>query len=361
MSIINEELNLMAANVLSYYVKMSLLQNRSYIENNEKGAISATEALDRLENVKSRAEMYGYPVEISVEYRELCKTCEGSIHFTDAEIDEIAGAVKKSVEVCGLEHNKNYWDVIAFAVRSLSRVAEYESFTSESRILNDSDCRLARKWKDCLQLVAMPIFYKPFACVIQCGNPYSVLRIANDENRTLYDLSNSLEVRTNELSEEMLLNASFQRLPNRLGDAEVAIDVAVNWWACALTDATYALRYYSSPSFMSASLALAISRYQTMPTDKEIEVFKECLAEEIRAGITVNGHYSISTNTELDPVLDLAIQKAGIGVLNFDWETTMDISPDQVCVSLGRNGCSRQVLFDANKAVKKETIQKKKV
>lgn len=361
MSIINEKINLMSASALSYFVKGCLLQNRAYIENNGEAVISATEALNRLEELKSCSDVYESLIENSIGYRKLCNACRGAIDFTDAEIDEIAYIVRKSVEIQGLEYGKNYWDVISFAVRTLDKVSKYAPFNLSNQKFTDLDYELASKWKGCLQLVAMPIFYKPFACVIQCGNPYSALRIANDENKTLYDLSNSLEVRTNELSLENIFDENYQRLAEAKDDAETAIEVAVNWWTCALTDVTYALRYYSSPSFMSSVLALARSRYQSMPTDKEIEVFKEYLAEEIRAGLATNGHYSISTSSQLDPVLDFAIKRAGFVTHNFSWETTMDISPEQVSVVLGENGHRKQILFDSSKDIKRDAIQKIKV
>ncbi len=355
MNINANDLNLEFSKVLAEFVKFCLLQNRAYIKNSSRELISVDEVLKRLNTLKKEEEMSGTVGFDCYSYGRLSKECAGAIDFSDSEINEISNLVGKSVAVCGLERSKSYWDVITFAIASLDRIVNYPVVSSS---LTYDDYDKAIKWGECLRLEQLPLYYKPFACIISCGYPDYKLRIASDDNKTLYEASSTLGVVVNELADASALEEANSRSIEASCDA---ITTAVDWWAKAFTDPTFALRYCSSPSFISSVLALAASRYTDAPSEESIEVFKDYLGEEIRSAIEKYGCYniSVSSNYELDPALSSAIQKSRVGDVNFSWQASMDISPEEVSVTLGNNKDRKKVLYDA-KNVKSDAAQKVK-
>lgn len=353
-----KELNFIAAKAISNYVKLCLLQNKVYMENKGTERISTKEVMSELENIKAQSDLYGYfPND---DYRKLRTKCAGSIDFTDDEIDEIASIVERAINVCGIERGKTYLDVITFAARSLERLEKYRPSIMEGAVLTADDYQLARKWKNCLILEQTSLYYKPFACIISSGYPTTALKITNDENKVVFDLDNSSDIRVNELTKDIFLSDMFSSSFEKTEDK--AVDAAVNWWVQALSNPLFALRYYSSPSFMSVALTIAMNMHTAPPTEEEMLKFREYLTDEISTGLRENGTHSIhiSANYEMDPTLNTAMQKAHIYDTNFSWETQMDISPEQVSIALGGNSNGRVVLYDAKEDTKSNAIQKVK-
>lgn len=349
-----DELNLTVASKVADFVKGRLLQNKVHLDNSGEG-ISTEEVLQQL-SVLRKDSSYGYPIEYTKQYSELAKSCAGSINFTYEEIDEIAELIEKSVLTCGVGTNVTYWDALTFASRRLEKFASSKVERFGANAKDDEDYKKAVAYKYCLQLDQMPLYYKPFACIIACGYPYSVIRIANDSNKTIYDVSNRGEVRVDNLLEDMFLDDVSVVMENDDEKGEEAISVAVDWWAQAITDPTFVLRYDPHASYLSSVLALASNMRKVAPDESSMDAFKECLSDEIRSALVHDGHYKMKVNYSLDPALNNALAKAKLRAVDYTWDTCMEISPLEVSVSFGRG--DKQVIFDGKKNEDTKGFQK---
>ena len=349
-----EGLNLLIANKLGEFVRGRLLQNKAHLDNSGD-FVSVDEAYTTLSLLRSK-NVTDYPIEYTSEYRTLADRCTGRINFTEEEIDEIAELVEKSVSLFGLGHNVTYWDVLSFVNKRLDRLASERVNKLGANAYMDEDYSKAMKYKSCLQLEKTPLYYKPFACIVACGYPYSALRIANDNNETIYDISNNGEVRVDDLLSDMFLEEGFSNRPNDSEDSQEAISVAVDWWAKAITDPTFVIRYDRNASYLSSMLALINVKNKKAPEEKVIEAFKGYLAEEIRSGLEQDGHFSISVNYALDPALNNACTRANLFDNDYTWDTTMEISPSEVTISFGRS--EKQVIYSGKNKDGEKSYQK---
>lgn len=354
MSMNMEDLNLLIAKRLGEFVKGRLLQNKVHLDNSGD-FVSTDEAYTSLSLLRNK-NVTDYPVEYTSEYRVLADRCTGRINFTEEEIDEIAELVEKSVSLFGLGHNVTYWDVLSFVNKRLDRLASERVNKLGANAYMDEDYSKAMKYKSCLQLEKTPLYYKPFACIIACGYPYSALRIANDNNETIYDISNNGEVRVDNLLSDMFLDEGFSNKTNAIENSEEAISAAVDWWAKAITDPTFVIRYDRNASYLSSMLALISIKNKRAPEEKVVEAFKECLSEEIRSGLEKDGHFSISVNYGLDPALNNACARANLFGDDYTWDTTMEINPSEVSVSFGRS--EKQVIYSGKSKDSEKSYQK---
>lgn len=344
-----ENINMLVAEKLGEFVKGRLLQNKVHLDNSGEG-ISTSEVVSYLDELRS-ANSYEYAIESTSSYREFVKKCSGSINFTYDEIEEIAGLIKESIRLDGIGANSTYWDILSFAIKRMDKVMEHSH-------KEDTTHKKAMRYKECLQLDRMPLYYKPFACVIACGYPHAMVRIDNFDGKTIYKVSRTGEVLTDDLLEDMFLDDGGINVPTAKDCNEEAVRVAVDWWAKAMTDPTFVLRFDPNASYLSSVLAMMASMRKAAPDEASMEVFKECLADEIRSGLENNGHYSISVNYHLDPVLDAALRKSRLGDVDYTWNTNMDISSDEVSIALGRG--EKQVIYEGKKDTKVTGIQKVK-
>lgn len=345
-----ENINMLIAEKLGEFVMGRLFQNKAHLDNNGDG-ITTSEVVARLEEIRS-IDDYEYTIENTSSYRELMKRCAGSVNFSSDEIVEIGKLVKEAVRLDGIDTNNTYWDVLSFAAKRMDKIMEHNSKDSEIY-------EKALKYKECLNLNRVPLYYKPFACVIACGYPHVMLRIDTFDSKTIYKVSRNGEVLVDEIFSDMFLDDTGICMDDGKTCNEEAIDVAVDWWAKAIIDPTFVLRYDPNASYLSSVLAMVASLHKTAPDAAAMESFKECLADEIRSGLENNGSYTISVNCRLDPVLDMALQKSHLGDVDYSWDTSMNISSNEVSIALGRG--EKQVIFDGNADTKATGVQKIKV
>lgn len=340
-------INILMAEKLGEFVKGRLLQNKAHLDNSGDG-ITMSEISSRLEEIRL-ANSFEYAVENTSSYRTLMKRCAGSVNFSFAEINEISDLIKESIRLDGVDANNTYWDVLSFAAKRMDKIMEHNGKDSEIYAK-------AMKYKECLNLNRVPLYYKPFACVIACGYPHAMLRIDTFDCKTIYKMSRNGEVLVDEVFADMFLDDTGICMDEAKESSEEAIDVAVDWWAKAITDPTFVLRYDPNASYLSSVLAMVASLRRTAPDEAAMESFKECLAEEIRSGLENNGSYTISVNYHLDPVLDMALQRSRLGDVDYNWDTSMNISSSEVSITLGRG--EKQVIFDGNADTKVTGVQK---
>ena len=345
-----ENINMLIAEKLGEFVMGRLFQNKAHLDNNGDG-ITTSEIVARLEEIRS-IDNYEYAIENTSSYRELTKRCAGSVNFSSDEIVEIGKLVKESIRHGGIDTNNTYWDVLSFAAKRMDKIMEHNSKDSEIY-------EKALKYKECLNLNRVPLYYKPFACAIACGYPHAKLRIDNFDGKTIFKMSRTNEVLVDEIFDDMFLDDTGICMSESKECSEEAIDVAVDWWAKAMTDPTFVLRYDPNASYLSSVLAMVASMHKTAPDESAMETFKTCLAEEIRSALENNDSYTISVNYRLDPILDMALQKSHLGDVDYSWNTSMNISSNEVSVALGRG--EKQVIFDGQADTKVTGVQKIKV
>ena len=345
-----ENINILMAEKLGEFVKGRLLQNKVHLDNSGDG-ITTDEISSQLDEIRS-AENFEYSIENTSKYRELMKRCAGSVNFSYDEICEISDFVKESIKLDGIDANNTYWDVLSFAIRRMDKIMEYSRKDSEIYAK-------ASKYKECLTLNRVPLYYKPFACAIASGYPHVMLRIDTVDCKTIYKVSRNGEVLVDEVFSDMFLDDTGICMDDTKECSEEAIDVAVDWWAKAITDPTFVLRYDPNASYLSSVLAMVASLRKTAPDEAAMEAFKECLAEEIRSGLKNNGNYIINVNYRLDPVLDMALQRSRLGEVDYSWDTSMNISANEVSIAMGRG--KKQVIFDGGADTKATGVQKIKV
>lgn len=351
--------NLDIASKLAQFIKARLLYNQTFMNDNGTDTISVSEVFDELDNIKDSVIDYNYPIAYTMRYQELHDRCSGSISFTEKEIDEITDVVRHAIIVCGLPQNVFYFDIMAFTTERLEKLMNYKRQLLGSNAENDFEYREAQKWVRCLQLDQTRMYYKPFSAMICCGYPKCALMITTDDDK-IYEIDDNLEVNVDKI-DEMLGVFSIGISQNALieEDVEQAIDVATNWWTKALTDPLFAIRYDTSASFISSVLALSYNMFGEQVTDKEIEVFKENLKDHIRSDIQSDGYCTIKVNFDLDPRLKLAMDKAQIYGVDYSLGTVMDIRPQEVTLTIGRNEANKQVLYCSRKKAIQKTLGQK--
>lgn len=345
-----DNINILMAERLGEFVKGRLLQNKTHLDNNGDG-ITTSEISSCLDEIRSSGS-FEYALESTSRYRELTKRCAGSVNFSYDEIEEISNFVKESVKLSGIDANNTYWDVLSFAAKRMDKIMDFCSKGSKTY-------EKAMKYKEYLNLNRVPLYYKPFACAIACGYPHAKLRIDNFDGKTIFKMSRTNEVLVDEIFDDMFLDDTGICMSESKECSEEAIDVAVDWWAKAMTDPTFVLRYDPNASYLSSVLAMIASMHKTAPDEAEMETFKTCLAEEIRSALENNDSYTISVNYRLDPILDMALQKSHLGDVDYSWNTSMNISSNEVSVALGRG--EKQVIFDGQADTKVTGVQKIKV
>ena len=222
-----ENINMLIAEKLGEFVMGRLFQNKAHLGNNGDG-ITTSEIMARLEEIRS-IDNYEYAIENTSSYRELMKRCAGSVNFSSDEIVEIGKLVKEAVRLNGIDTNNTYWDVLSFAAKRMDKIMEHNSKDSEIY-------EKALKYKECLNLNRVPLYYKPFACAIACGYPHVMLRIDTFDSKTIYKVSRNGEV-----------------LVDRLPKTEDMNDQSV---LCKLIDG----KYYIGETYFSAGYMLIANR-----------------------------------------------------------------------------------------------------
>ena len=334
------------------FIKGRLLQNKEIVEKNGE-FISCDEAYRSLEELRE-ASNFCSGVEYTEEYNELAEKCAGRVNFTSQEIDEIVELIQKSIQMYGVEKCTTYWDIISFPVKSLDKLIHNEN----SAYIGELDHDKLLKYRDCLKLDYMPLFYKTFACIIACNYPNCLLRITNVDNETIYSVDGDGQVVVDDLVSDVIFdNENLNIFKNE--DNDEAVKIAVDWWSQAITDPSFVLRFDPNASYISSILALFNSMHRVVPSEEAVRVFKESLGNEIKNALIADGHYTISTNYNFDPVLRDALNKANFCDVDYSWKTRMDISPDEVSVTLGSG--SKQVIFDSKDKTAFSGVQKVKI
>lgn len=342
--------NMELADKVSQFVKMRLLDNQSFIRENDIDSISAEEALGEFERIKSLGINSDYQIEYTRNYEKLRHRCSGTISFTSEEIKEITETLKDAIETCGLSAHSFYWDVIAFSVDRLEKFINSKFGTLKtSEITNPEYNRLSRM-KRCLQLTQAPSYYKPYSAIISCVHPQHIVSIVTDEDGVVYQVDstgNALVDRVTEVYEDHKLV-----IAKDTDDVDKAVNVATDWWVKALTDPTFAIRYDIQASYISLVMAICHNMFGDRLSPNTIERLRESLEKQIRIGIEKEGNFVIKTGQEFDPTLKKAMNDAQISDLDFPLRTSMNISPERVFLVIGGNKDDKVVLYNAKKETK---------
>lgn len=160
------------------------------------------------------------------------------------------------------------------------------------------------------------------------------------------------------LTEDLYTNFTLDRIINvynKIGQLteeekeqiEKTIGYAVDWWAEAVEKPTF-----NNGDMFTSLFATLLNEETKKPEEEKMELFKEYLADEIRAGLILNPNYfTISVDYNPDIHLYNASEKAGLnnGILSFPWKTTMYINKNRVSVRAGY-GADEEVIYDADQS-----------
>lgn len=339
--------NLQIASALAEFVKFRLLSNEEFMRDNGTKTISTSDVILQLEEIERNGIGREIPIVYTEDYRILRDKCSGCVSFTNEEIDNIAHFIEESITTCGLPHNAFYFDVVEFTIDELRTLLDYKKQILDNAEVVDPDYRRILNLKNCLQLDRTNLYYEPFAATICSGYPNCTLRIILD-NETIYNVdANSIVTvdRINELSSM----AKDMRLEESEDSIVCATNVAVDWWTKALTDPVFALRYDCSASFINSILALKYSMIGGTNSEKAIEAFKGCLRDKVLDSIKKDGHCIIRADIDLDENLRGAMNKAGVEDIGYSLGTVMNITPNEVTLTIGRGDSNKQVLYSSNR------------
>lgn len=339
--------NLQIASALAEFVKFRLLSNEEFMRDNGTKTISTSDVILQLEEIKRYGIEREIPIIYTEDYRVLHNRCSGCVSFTNEEIDNIAHFMEESITTCGLPHNAFYFDVVEFTIDELRTLLDHKKQILDNAEVVDPDYRRILNLKNCLQLDRTNLYYEPFAATICSGYPNCTLRIILD-NETIYNVdANSIVTvdRINELSSM----AKDMRHEESEDSIVCATNVAVDWWTKALTDPVFALRYDCSASFINSILALKYSMIGGTNSEKAIEAFKGCLRDKVLDSIKKDGHCIIRADIDLDENLRGAMNKAGVEDIGYSLGTVMNITPNEVTLTIGRSNSNKQVLYSSNR------------
>lgn len=339
--------NLQMASALAEFVKFCLLNNEEFMRDNETKTISTSDVISQLEEIERNGIGREIPIIYTEDYRILRDKCSGCVSFTNEEIDNIAHFIEESVMTCGLPRNAFYFDVVDFTVDQLRVLLDYKKQTIDNAELLDSDYSRILNLRKCIQLDRTSLYYKPFAATICSGYPNCALRIVMD-NETIYNIDTNSIVTVDRIGE---LSSMSKDMRHEESDDSIicAANVAADWWAKALTDPVFAIRYDCSASFINSILALKYSMVSSPNSEETINAFKSCLKDKVLDGMKKDGHYTIRAGVDLDESLRAAMNRAGVDDTGYSLGTVMNITPNEVTLTIGRGDSNKQVLYSSNR------------
>jgi hypothetical protein len=142
-------------------------------------------------------------------------------------------------------------------------------------------------------------------------------------------------------------------------EIEKPIQVAVNWWAKALSNPSFDELDTSDIGRMITLALTLINEDKPTIQDDEIERFKINLGHEIRMRLQ-NREYNFTLEVDYMPDIALteAAEAAKLDVSHFPIKTFMRLSKDEISVQAGSYS-KREILYDAKES--KNTIAEEKI